>query len=168
MAENTKLTYTVKFDANGCIEIKTGERILSCGFSSHDRPDLETKMFDIINDLVQQDLALHTSASKGRCPAVVSVHSANDLVKKMLMPVIEDIATHISKEVFSINWVRALYEFSDSAKSQERLAQEYDAWKLEHDKKMARLTAGIQAIQSLSHDEGFVLTAWGRCNEHKS
>jgi len=131
-----------------CIDIKTenGDHILSCDFSRGGYLSLESKLFDMMSDLIKQGWASYTEESKGLYPAVVKVHKANDLVKKIMMPIIEEIVADVATG-FSLNWVESLYMC--------------DFMIQEHEEQIARLAASLETLKSYPSDEGFIVTAWG-------
>ena len=74
------------------IKTENGKYIFSGEIWSNTSPrSLDCKMFDIISDLVQQGLASHIREPENYYRFVVKVEKATDLVKKILIPLVETI-----------------------------------------------------------------------------
>ena len=139
---------------NPCIDIDTesGENILRYDFSDF---SLERKLFDMISDLVNQGLASYTEKTVDLYyPAVVNVHKATDSVKKMLLPIVEEIATIDSGLYMS----RSHYE---RTANDENLKKEHERWKATIENAERRIATGLEALKSFPDDERFIITAWG-------
>ena len=140
------------------IETETGESILSCDFSSGGYPSLEGKLFDMISDLVRQGLASYSEDTKDRYPATVIVHKATDAVKKIMLPVVEEIVAR------GLHLRNARYHYELTAKriaNNADLKPEYEEWKMKVENGERYNVACLEALRSFPSDEGFIITAWG-------
>jgi len=137
------------------IETENGEDVLSCDFSSGGYPiSLENKMFEMTSSLCRKDLASPTKESIGGYPTVVKVHKANDLVKKIMLPVVE--------EIFDCDLPlrNARYHYKRTANNED-LKPEHEEWKMKVENGERYNVACLEALRSFPSDEGFIITAWG-------
>jgi|GEM_PF-2706814 len=138
------------------IETETGEWILSHDFSSGGY--LENKMFEMTASLCRQGLASPTDESKGGYPTVVKVHKATDSVKKIMLPVVEEIVAR------GLHLRNARYHYELTAKriaNNADLKPEYEEWKMKVENGERYNVECLEALRTFPSDEGFIITAWG-------
>jgi len=136
------------------IKTKNDEDILWCEFSNS-HIGLESELFDMIENLVRQELASYLKGSKWDCyPVVLEVSKASDSVKKILIPIAEKIAAQDK----SLDIVRFHCERTEN---REDLKQEHEKWKEQLKKREQRNIAELEALKVFPSDEGFIIEAWG-------
>jgi len=136
------------------VETESGERILGCDFSGGGYPkNPENMMFEMTASLCRQGLASPTEDSKGGYPTVVKVHKATDLVKEIMLPVVEAIFAR------NIALRNAHYHYERTANN-EGLKSEHEEWKMKVENGKRYNVVCLEALRAFPSDEGFIITAW--------